>query len=128
MTTANFEVDDPILEPTLVQYDSYYCSLEPRVAQEYLRNIYLNLEMLKRCNYALTSTDYLARTLQQHKPALLNQSAVGVEDQGWVAHFCFAAGRSASLHPRHQPGATRVGLGTPGRVARRPCETLALGL
>jgi len=76
---ALFETDDLIFEPALVQHDSYYRSLAPTVAQEYLRNIHLNLEMLKRCDYALTTTDYLAHALQQHKPALINRNAVGVE-------------------------------------------------
>jgi len=35
--------------------------------------------------------------------------------------------RSARLHQRHRPGATRVGLDTSGRVARRHCATVALG-
>ncbi len=74
-----------------MQHDSYHCSLAPTVAPVFLRNIYLNLKMLERYDYALTTPDYLARTWQQHKPALINRNAVGVEDQGWVAHFCIAA-------------------------------------
>jgi hypothetical protein len=76
---ALFETDDLIFEPALVQHDSYYRSLAPTVAREYLHNIYLNLEMLKRCDYALTTTDYLAHALQQHRPALVNRNAVGTD-------------------------------------------------
>ena len=94
---ALFETGDLIFEPALVQYDSYYRSLTPPVAQEYLRHIHFNLEMLKRCDYALTTTGYLAHALQQHTPALVNRNAVGVEDQDWVAHFCIAAALGWSI-------------------------------
>ena len=128
---AHFETDDLIFEPALVQHDSYYRSLTPTVAQEYLRNIYLNLEMLKRCDYVLTTTDYLARALQQHKPALIIRNAVGVEDQDWVAHFCIAGGKAYNIGAGHLRSGCAEALRDSGaryvrirRCSRASCQRL----
>ncbi len=63
---ALFETDDLIFEPDLVQYDGYYRSLPLIEAPEYVRKVYRHLKTLERCDYALTTTGYLAKALRRH--------------------------------------------------------------
>jgi glycosyltransferase involved in cell wall biosynthesis len=75
-----FETDDLIFEPGLIQYDSYYRHLPSEHVQVYERHVLGCLETLERCDYAVTTTGYLADALRRHgKPVLINRNALGSE-------------------------------------------------
>lgn len=77
---AIFETDDLIFEPEMVQYDGLYRSLHPDNARQYMHKVHRHLKTLERCDYALTTTDYLADMLRRRgKQTFTNRNALGSE-------------------------------------------------
>ncbi|HLF24911.1 MAG TPA: glycosyltransferase [Anaerolineae bacterium] len=77
---ALFETDDLIFEPDLVEYDGHYRSLPPDEARAYERKVQLHLKTLAQCDYALTTTEYLAEALRRRgQPTFVHRNALGTE-------------------------------------------------
>jgi len=77
---AIFETDDLVFEPDMVQYDGIYRTLPPVEERQYLRKIRGCLKTLQKCDYALTTTEYLADRLRRRgKQTFINRNAVSAE-------------------------------------------------
>jgi len=77
---AIFETDDLVFKREVVGYDGYYRNLPPVEARHYLHKVEGHRQTLDRCDYALTTTGYLAQALQQHgKQVFINRNALGSE-------------------------------------------------
>lgn len=74
---AIFETDDLVFEPDLVKFDGFYRGLPPERVRQYEQGVEGQLKTLEECDYASTTTGYLAEALRRRgKKVIVNRNAL----------------------------------------------------
>lgn len=82
---AIYETDDLVFRPDMIEHDSYYRHLPPAQRRKHEAHVRDQRRTLARCDYTLTTTEFLADLLREEKPVLLHRNALGVEWIEWSA-------------------------------------------
>ncbi len=82
---AIYETDDLVFRPDMIEHDSYYRHLPLAQRRKHEAHVRDQRQTLARCDYTLTTTEFLADLLGQEKPVLINRNALGVDWLTWSA-------------------------------------------
>jgi len=75
-----YETDDLVFDPELIEFDGFYqalTSVKARLYEDFVRG---QAETLEKCDYALTTTEFLAqRLMRKKKCAFISRNSLSVE-------------------------------------------------
>jgi glycosyltransferase involved in cell wall biosynthesis len=91
-----YETDDLVFRPDMIALDSYYRHLAPEFRAEHEAHVQEQRQTLERCDYTLTTTEFLADLLAaEGKPVLIHRNALAADWIAWSAQ----AGREVAPEP-----------------------------